>query len=246
LNDLLSTQVVSRLIGVVDLKDGQAVHAIAGVRNEYKPVQFCSGDPQRLVTHYLQIGVAEFYIADLDAITVGAVQLDLLRHLCQLTGNHRTLLDIGWAGLGASKLDRERARSITELSTAYPATRWIAAIESMPSLNAVKELTSLVPGSRLLIGFDYNHEKLIGKIRMDDWIDIGLSSQVSGAVILDLAQVGSQSGPTTGPHCQLVKDAVPDWTIFSGGGIRNARDVENLTSAGCERCLVGTALHGIV
>lgn len=246
MTDLLSTPVVSKLVGVVDLKDGQAVHAVAGVRNEYKSVQFCDGDPKVLVEHYLRKGITEFYVADLDAIIGGSIQRDLLHLLCSRIGNCPVLLDVGWPGMGASKIDRGRAKSISELATAFPSTQWIAATESARSLDVLHDLAQLVPARRILIGFDYRNGELIGKHRVEDWIEAGLRFQVAGSVILDLAQVGAQSGPTTGPDCQLVKKKAPNWTIYSGGGIRNSLDVNGLIQAGCARCLVGTALHCIV
>ena len=63
-----------RLIGVIDVKDGHAVHARGGRRETYAPVSKAAGtsidgDPVRLARVYLDtFGIDDIYIADLDAI----------------------------------------------------------------------------------------------------------------------------------------------------------------------------------
>ncbi len=53
------------MIGVIDLLDGQAVHARGGRRDEYQPI----GDAVELARMYVdRHGVKELYVADLNAI----------------------------------------------------------------------------------------------------------------------------------------------------------------------------------
>ena len=54
------------LIGVVDLKHGQAVHAIAGNRDQYLPLAIANkpaGDALALLVHYYSLGLRRFYLA---------------------------------------------------------------------------------------------------------------------------------------------------------------------------------------
>src|SRR5215468_8642832 len=54
-----------RLIGVIDVRGGVAVHARGGVRERYETI----GDPLVLARKYLDdCAVTELYVADLDAI----------------------------------------------------------------------------------------------------------------------------------------------------------------------------------
>ena len=54
-----------RVIGVIDVRGAQAVHARAGQRDQYKPI----GDAVELARTYVdRHGIAELYVADLDAI----------------------------------------------------------------------------------------------------------------------------------------------------------------------------------
>src|SRR6185503_10253072 len=64
-----------RIIGVIDLKDNQAVHARGGRRDEYAAVSEAAGtaingDAVKLAGVYLEtLGLTDVYVADLDAIT---------------------------------------------------------------------------------------------------------------------------------------------------------------------------------
>ena len=76
MNDLLTRRWVQHIVGVIDLLDGQAVHAIAGNRNQYQPIAFCNGDPLALVAYYRTFGLSALYVADLDAIENDRIQGD--------------------------------------------------------------------------------------------------------------------------------------------------------------------------
>ena len=63
-----------RVVGVIDLKDGTAVHAVRGERERYRPVRSVvtgdDGDPLALARAFRsELGLDELYVADLDAIT---------------------------------------------------------------------------------------------------------------------------------------------------------------------------------
>src|SRR6187431_340627 len=69
-----------RIIGVIDLLGGQAVHAQGGCRRAYRPVETAAGapidgDPVALARIYAErLRLDEVYVADLDAIAGGAEQ----------------------------------------------------------------------------------------------------------------------------------------------------------------------------
>src|SRR5438477_544609 len=70
-----------RVLGVIDLMHGCAVHARAGDREHYEPVRAVAGavidagDPVALARAYRdRFGLDELYVADLDAILGGAPQ----------------------------------------------------------------------------------------------------------------------------------------------------------------------------
>src|SRR5262245_17064700 len=69
-----------RVIGVLDLRQGQAVHARPGARERYALVaasdsSFAPGDALALARQYIdRFGLAELYVADLDAIMTASRQ----------------------------------------------------------------------------------------------------------------------------------------------------------------------------
>ena len=61
-----------RVVGVIDLKGGAAVHAVRGERERYRPVARSRGDDGDALAlargFRAALGLDELYVADLDAI----------------------------------------------------------------------------------------------------------------------------------------------------------------------------------
>jgi phosphoribosylformimino-5-aminoimidazole carboxamide ribotide isomerase len=240
LNDLLSAEVITRIIGVIDLFGGRAVHAIAGDRDHYRPVEVCGGDPNTLAAQYGKLGAAGLYIADLDAITGGDIQVAAINSICRSADDDVVLIDVGWTG----SEDAQTREAISKLALAHQSSLWIAATESAQSCEALGELAELVSPDRVLLGLDYRGKDLTAVDHAEHvWVDRATQLGCCGAVILDLATVGTSVGPATIDVCERVRRLAPTLTLYSGGGIRSAADVRSLIQAGCDECLVATALH---
>ncbi len=233
---------MARLVGVIDLKNQQAVHAVAGKRDLYRPVSFCGGDPHALARHYLNLGVSALYIADLDAIAGHNIQFDTINQIGADFGPRPVLLDTGWTGDEQPQVEEQ----IRQIANSHSHCKWVAATESMRSRDSLKRFARLVGPEQLLLGIDFVDNQPMGLFHPGDWIETALAIGVRGAVILDLISVGGSSGPTTHELCKLTKRCAPSWTLYSGGGVRTADDVNSLVAAGCDWCLVATALHGIL
>jgi uncharacterized protein related to proFAR isomerase len=115
-----------RIIGVLDLSGGQAVHAVAGARAHYRPVRAAGGraialgDPVALASAYRdRLGVTEIYCADLDAIQGGAVQETTIRGIAALG------LPL-WLDAGVASVAR------AERALALGATQVIVGLETLP------------------------------------------------------------------------------------------------------------------
>src|SRR5687767_1274492 len=94
------------LIPVLDLAGGRAVHAVGGDRARYAPVGSVlatgqPGDALSIARAYRRtVGVHRCYVADLDAITGGAVQRELLGRLASPEGfAGQLLVDAGIANV---------------------------------------------------------------------------------------------------------------------------------------------------
>src|SRR4051794_34340535 len=80
-----------RILGVIDLLAGRAVHARAGDRAQYRPVEsvagssIAPGNALELAHFYVhRVGLRELYVADLDAILGRAPHATLISRLARL------------------------------------------------------------------------------------------------------------------------------------------------------------------
>jgi HisA/HisF family protein len=224
------------IIPVLDLKSGQAVHAVRGERDQYSPVQGLLGsgeDPVTLATAYRdQLGCHSCYVADLDAIAGAVGHIDLLRALASLG------LSL-WVDAGISTI--VQARPLFDLGVA----RVIIGSETLSSTEQLTALATEFTPDRLVLSVDLKG----GVLRAPDGIDtphqlvaFAAETGLKQIILLDLARVGASAGPpldlltTLQPH-------FPDLHYYAGGGVRSAADLEDLTQAGAAGALIATAFH---
>ena len=136
-----------RIIGVLDLRHGLAVHARAGDRERYAPVQSVAGeaiepgDAQALARIYRdRFGLHELYAADLDAIEGRAPQDRWVSSLA--TGG------MLWLDAGASTADHAR-HALT-----LGATHVIVGLETLRSWRALDEICFAVDRRRVAFSLD--------------------------------------------------------------------------------------------
>jgi phosphoribosylformimino-5-aminoimidazole carboxamide ribotide isomerase len=229
-----------RVIGVIDLLRTRAVHARAGVREEYAPVTAVAGVPIEpgsalgLAREYIDcFGLTELYVADLDAILGGAPQETSVTALVALGAAL-------WLDAGVSSV--EDARNASGLGS----TRVIVGLETLPSYVALTEICAQVDD--VAFSLDLRNGEPIAMnaaMRIEPAAQIAARAADAGAsavIVVDLARVG------TGRLLDLrlierVRRAVPDVILVSGGGVREFQDVDRLADAGCDGVLVATAFH---
>ena len=83
---------------------------------------------------------------------------------------------------------------------------------------------------------ELDSDQLVGEA-----VDLGVRS----VVLLDLATVGTEQGPSQPllEACQRVTRRHPAIDLITGGGVRSLQDLKQLDNAGCHGALVATALH---
>lgn len=243
-----------RLVGVIDLRHGMPVHAVAGHRAEYRPlIRQIPGhrSPQRLdasglLSAYRDVGIRHFYVADLDGILDRNPRWDRLGNIVESLRSDETLtIDLGWRGDEPSS-PRERLK---RLSAGAAKLRWVAAAESSQGLSGPRGLADLVGAEKVSLGMDYQAGRWLGDLGESVWVEQAASGRYGGMLVLDLAGVGGQGGPVTVGRVRRLTGLVrPSGTfrIDSGGGIRDVADTRRLIEAGCGGCLVATAVHRLV
>jgi phosphoribosylformimino-5-aminoimidazole carboxamide ribotide isomerase len=231
-----------RVIPVLDLRAGRAVHARGGARQAYGPVRsallaaHAAGDALALGRAFRdRLGCDEWYVADLDAIEGGAPQWDAIRELAALGG--RLLVDAGVA-------EPERARALV----AAGAARVVVGLETLPAFAALERVAAAIGAARVVFSLDLRHGNPLlapGASHRGTPPALAAAAVAAGAgaiLVLDLARVGSGRGVDAGLVAAL-RRAHPDVELLAGGGIASARELERLAAAGLDAALVATALH---
>ncbi|HEX6535755.1 MAG TPA: HisA/HisF-related TIM barrel protein [Gemmatimonadaceae bacterium] len=229
-----------RVIPVLDLMRGRAVHARAGRRSEYQPVRSVlapstPGDALALAASYRALpGVGELYVADLDAIGGGAWQEPLLRQIAALLP---TWVD---AGLASASDARVVAR--------VGGVRAIVALETLPSLATLREIVEEIAPTRVALSVDLRAgapvaaaAELVGASPVAI-AERGIAAGATSLVVIDLARVGTGSGVDLALVGAL-RSALPTVELVAGGGVRGAADLRRLADAGADAALVASVLH---
>jgi phosphoribosylformimino-5-aminoimidazole carboxamide ribotide isomerase len=216
-----------RVVPVIDLKDGTAVHAVRGERERYRPV---GRDPLALARSYrAELGLDELYVADLDAIA-GVGRNDAL--VRALAGEARTMVD---AGVG----EPDRARALLELG----AHRVVVGTETLADADV---LDRLLPEAVLSVDLRDGRvlspdPRLAGLPALDAVAHLQRTG-LREVIVLDLARVGSGAGPDVA-SIAAIHAAFPHLELLAGGGVRDAGDLRALEDVGAAGALVATALH---
>jgi len=234
-----------RVIPVIDLTDGTAVHAVRGERERYRPVRSAlagdGGDPLTLARAFRsELGLDELYVADLDAIggesgRGGAGDDGAL--LAALARDARVMID---AGVGAPAW----ARALLD----FGAHRVIVGTETLSGPDALDRLLAELPAGAVILSVDLREGRLLspdaelaGLAALDAVARLHRTS-LREAIVLDLARVGSGAGPDVA-LIAAIHAAFSDLELLAGGGVRDVEDLRALDAAGAAGALVATALH---
>jgi phosphoribosylformimino-5-aminoimidazole carboxamide ribotide isomerase len=225
-----------RVVGVIDLKAGMAVHAVRGERERYRPVSSVlvpdGGDPLALARALrTELGLDELYVADLDAIT-GAGGNDAV--IGALARELRVMVDAGVS-------EPRRARALLDLG----AHRVIVGTETLPgpdALDALLPLGSVVLSVDLRDGALLSPDPRLARLSALDAVERLSRPELREAIVLDVARVGSRAGLDIELIARL-HTAFPALELLAGGGVRDVEDLRALADAGASGAPVATALH---
>ena len=239
-----------RVIPVIDLMGGQVVRGIAGRRDEYRPIQSriaTDSQPGTVARAFVeQFGFDMVYVADLDAIMHGRPDPQAWSEIA--ASGLKLWLD---AGVGTVHAARAVIHQIIihELHLSGRDVRLVIGLESLESEQDFFSINDMYGYLPPIFSLDLKEGKPIAK--NPAWqgltpLEIALLAESMNAlelIILDLADVGMNSGPRTIEFCRQIVGirGAPD--LFAGGGVRGISDLRALASAGCQGALVASALH---
>lgn len=234
-----------RVIPVLDVFGGRAVHAKAGNRDSYAPLtsQLAPSEPGDALAIARafrdRLGFRELYLADLDAITGRAPQRTLRSAVAAERPDVAVWVD---AGVATAQQARElladgAARVIVGLETFAPSPDPRTALERLAA-EIPQTVFSLDLSARQPIAAD----PALRSLPPVAIAELAGGCGIGTIIVLDLARVGTGTGPDIG-LLREIRRALPRTELVAGGGIRDAGDLERLAEAGADAALVGSALH---
>ncbi len=222
-----------RVIPVIDLKGGTVVHARRGQRAQYAPLRsplVPTSDPAEVARALCKLcRTKTLYVADLDAIAGAPPDLQTLSALAAHTEP--------WVDAGATT--SRRAAALAKAGVA----RNIVGTESLTG-----DLDTAAQGPQRVLSVDLRQGKLISPLEElagrnpAAAAPLAAELQVRELIVIDLARVGTATGPPLDAVAELAK-ALPGLEIYAGGGVRDDADLRALQDAGAAGALVATALH---
>jgi phosphoribosylformimino-5-aminoimidazole carboxamide ribotide isomerase len=220
-----------RVIFVLDIMDGQVVHAVKGEREKYGPIHNFSkvcetSDPLEIIDELVP---SEVYIADLDRLGNRGNNDEVVK---QIGWKSKTMLDLGATSMDDVHLGHELADSIvigTETATH----------------NLLESATGFYPRS-INMSIDIKGGQILTpepafKLPPIELIQMLNSYDINDLIILELSKVGTSSGINTEFLEQIVDHS--DHNILLGGGVKDKDDISLLKDVGLEGVLVATAVH---
>ena len=227
-----------RVIPVIDLKGATAVHAVRGERERYRPLhsEIVAGSDPVEVTRAVRdaLGLDELYVADLDAIAGRSAHRETIAALAR---EARVMVDAGVTAVA-------EVGRLLELGAA----RVVIGTETLADERALERLRAELPEARLVLSLDLRAGRVLSpqpelqRLGGPEALARLGGSGLREAIVLDLARVGSG----TGPDVSLVRELsarFPELELLAGGGVRDAADLRALADAGAAGALVATALH---
>lgn len=238
-----------RVVPVLDLRRGQVVHGVGGVRDRYQPIH------SKLVSGAQPAGVARamrpfatggaLYVADLDAIQGQAPQYSAWSEI--LACAPQLWID---AGLRSSAHWEELQSAFFAQGPIDPSRlHWIVGLESVDEPDELAALATRIGHSQTIFSLDMQAGRLLTR-RPDDWpadsahlVDLVIEAGFQHIILLDLAYVGRSAGVPIAALARQCTQQHPHVRWSVGGGVRNLADLVQLSQSGCYAALVATALH---
>jgi phosphoribosylformimino-5-aminoimidazole carboxamide ribotide isomerase len=228
-----------RIIPVIDLRNGKAVHGTGGDRAHYALVESAltpaRGDALALAQAYAAVlRTSELYVADLDAIGGGTPQYMMHQRLSRIA---RSWIDTGI-----------RSESDACALIDAGADRVVVGSETMPSFAILHAIVRRLGADRVVFSLDLRDgvplaaEDALREMTPHEMARRAVDAGTETVIVLDLARVG-KSGGADNELLKELRAALPRVDLIVGGGVRHRADLDRLAAAGANGALVATAVH---
>ena len=227
-----------KVIPVIDILNGDVVHAVRGQRKEYKPLQSILTNvisPLEVAKAFKNLGFTELYIADLDAIISGSTDFSMYKQISIQTGL-KLMVDAGITSI-------DRAQNLFNSGV----SKVVVGTETLQRKGFIKYAVKRFGSQRVILSLDLKGEKVMVKLGFDgcatpmcllrEFKSMGLKQ----VIVLDLTKVGSGAGVNMDFLKRVIAEICVD--VYVGGGIRDINDLVELQKIGVFGALVASALH---
>jgi phosphoribosylformimino-5-aminoimidazole carboxamide ribotide isomerase len=229
-----------RILPVLDLMEGRVVRGVAGLREQYRPIESVlteGSDPLRIAQAIRsRLGISTLYLADLDAILRRSPNVDILQSLSD--AGFTTTVDAGLRrGEDASAIFAAGVQQV------------VAGLETLAGPTELLRLVDRWGPSRIVFSLDLRDGRPLGDAapwqRADPFAIAGeaIEAGCTELIVLDIARVGTAAGVPTLPLCTEIRRAYPRVTLFTGGGIRGIEELRRLDRSIIDGVLIASALH---
>lgn len=210
------------LIPVVDLRYGQAVMAIRGQRQHYRPLHtpLCSdSNPLRVVSALLELGpFRTLYVADLDAILKTGDNGIIISRIRNTYPHLHLWVDRGWPPIKP--------------------TAHITPVIGSESLGSDWKHTLAALQDPWILSLDFGAKGFLG---CEDLLQEP-TRWPPMVILMTLDKVGSRSGPDWS-RLTAFTQRYPNTCWIAAGGICSSQDLTRLKALSIHRALVASALH---
>jgi HisA/HisF family protein len=217
------------IIPAIDLKDGSVVHARAGERAAYRPIETPlgpAGDAIAIARALLAVSDAPaLYIADLDAIEGIGNHFELCRDLSSALPNTALWIDAGFT-------------NVTDCAFWLPlGATLVIGTESLSFMEDWQELRATF-GESLVLSLDFAADGPRGPKPLfaepAHWPE--------RIIVMSLDRVGTGNGSDL-ERLRGVVGQAGSRSVYASGGMRDIGDLDAAADTGAGGALIATALH---
>lgn len=226
-----------QIIPVIDLMQGQVVHAKRGIRSQYQAIQssLCKDSaPFSVIDALLKLYPFQtLYMADLDAILGTGNHAELITQISQNYPETTIWLDCG--------IRQVNARALYHGNNSQLNIRPVVGSENIANLQDYRAI-SYGCESQHILSLDYSATSAMGIAELHNsarfWPDHTICmtlNAVGNTQGVDIAQLNNL--------IQLNRARKSPSQLYAAGGVRNLADIQALAKMGIAGALVATALH---
>jgi len=227
-----------KVIPVIDVLNGVAVHGIRGERERYQPLKstLCrSADPLDIALTFESLGFSSLYLADLDAILGKSANFNIYRQIMT-----QTRLDL-MVDAGIADITKAKKVLATEVS------KIVIGSETLNSLDFLGQAVKAFGEDKVVVSIDLKKGKVLSVSEAIASMDAVSFAQklrkigINQIIFLDLDRVGTEHGINLALLRSVLEKTGVE--VLVGGGIRSLQELEKLRKLGVSGALVATILH---